>query len=321
MTRIRSRTLIRLIQLMVFICLTIGFVVVIRERSSSIDWSMQGVKWLWPAGVVAIGLMPINWCLEMIKFQKLMKVPGFWPNRQFLQSVLAGITVSMFLPNRMGEFAGRVLFFPPEKRLEACSATWIGSLLQSFWIACAGGFVLLLSGQWPRLSQMIDTHYVTWIAVLVVGILGSGFLLSYKRISGLFSQLVSHFRNILGSRAVTTAWVWALLRYVTYCIQFVLLLRFAGVASPVSDLVGFAIIFFFLQTILPLPPALGWLARIQLAVVLGGVLVIQPMQAILASLLLWIINLVIPGLLGGYFLLNQHLYKHLSDVRTAFSPD
>lgn len=321
MARLGSRIVAPVLQILVFLLLSAGFIMIIRDRILIVDWTFRSLTWFWPGLVVAILFIPLNWCLEVVKFQRLLGRPAWPVQRQIVRSVLSGITVSMFLPNRMGEFAGRLLFFSREERVTALSATLIGSMLQTSWIAGFGVVVLVVNGQWHALGQVVQLPGVPLVSSLLAIALVAIAVAFYPRIRGYLKSMADHFRNILGGGAVTSAGAWALLRYVTYCSQFVLLLYFVGLASPIRDAVVFVISFFFLQTVLPLPPALGWIARIQLAVILGGVLSIHPMQAIVASLILWLLNLVIPGLLGGFFLLNQNLYKHLKNVRTAYLPD
>ncbi len=306
---------------MIFLALSASFVMMILDRSKAVDWSISSFIWFWPGLLGAIVLMPVNWCLEVGKFQNLLHLSPWHIRWQFIRSVLSGVTVSMFLPNRMGEFVGRLVYFPREERLKALSATLIGSLLQTSWIAGFGVVVFFYAGHWHRIGDLVQFPGLN-LVIILIGLGIAGLLLTFhSRINAFLKSMEGHFRNILGSQVVTTAWAWALLRYVTYCSQFVLLLYFVGLVGPVRDAYVFVISFFFLQTILPLPPALGWIGRIQLAVVLGGALSIEPMQAIFASLMLWLLNLVLPGLLGGYFLLNQNLFKQLKDVRTAYISD
>lgn len=251
MVRLGSRTGIHLLQTLIFLSLTAGFIIVIRNRLHSVEWSVQSFIWFWPGLLIAMLFIPVNWCLEAVKFQRLLGGLGWPVQRQIVRSMLPVVTLVR----------------------------------------------ILLAHDLVPLLLAFRSHIGVYV----------------KRIK-------EHFRNILGNGAVTSAWAWALLRYVTYCSQFALLLYFVGLVSPIGDAYVFIISFFFLQTILSLPPALGWLARIQVAVIQGGVFTIYPILAIAGSLILWLLNLVLPSLPGGFFLLDQNLYKHLKDVRTAHLP-
>ncbi|MCF8236929.1 MAG: lysylphosphatidylglycerol synthase domain-containing protein [Saprospiraceae bacterium] len=308
------------IRIGLFLGLTFGFAMVIIDRLEPSNWPLNVETWplSWPSLIWAILLVPVNWGLEMKKFHVLLGKTSAFPLLKTCQSVLAGITVSMFLPNRMGEFAGRMLFFPADERPAVVSATMTGSLLQTIWITMIGLCIVLFSGQMDMVRGLVEWSWVSVVVCLAVLIIGLIFLRYNQHLNRFFKETIEHFRNILGTAAVTSAGGWALLRYATYSIQFVLLLSFVGLDLPVTHLFIFAFAIFFLQTVLPLPPALGWMARIQFAVILGGIMVIEPVQAATASLLLWLINLLIPGFIGGTILFSNNLYKQLPDVRTTY---
>lgn len=53
-------------------------------------------------------LLPINWLLEIEKWRTLLRinpVPSRWI---LMKAVFTGITFSLFTPNRIGEYGGRV---------------------------------------------------------------------------------------------------------------------------------------------------------------------------------------------------------------------
>jgi hypothetical protein len=75
----------------------------------------DGMKGLWLIPVFMLGLA--NWALETIKWKYL--ISSVLPNIKFsesLKSVLAGVTLGVFSPNRTGEVLGRVFSLPFPKR-------------------------------------------------------------------------------------------------------------------------------------------------------------------------------------------------------------
>lgn len=305
---------------LIFIGLSVAVWWSLSSRMEQVDllaWHSTAVL-DWPCLLFALILLPVNWGLEALKFRTLLATASDLKLARLFQCVLGGISVSMLLPNRIGECIGRLLFFPANQRAAALSATWTGSVLQSIWIVMFGAWVLFNSvGRMDVLPYMNLGFF--W-PMLIVLVLLSVFLIlfGWSLVRGHIQAMWDHFRNILGNGAVTAAGLWALLRYATYSLQFVFLLRFTGVSASLAELYAFVSLVFLFQTILPLPPALGWIGRLELAVFIGGFLMVPPVEAGVASLLLWTINLALPGLYGGYLLLNQHLYKHLDHVRASF---
>ena len=82
--------------------------------------------WLLPA----VLLMPVNWWLESWKWQRLLK--PFWKISllQAYKAVAAGITLSLFTPNRVGDYGGRILAVPAKHNWHAVIATMAGNVAQ-----------------------------------------------------------------------------------------------------------------------------------------------------------------------------------------------
>ena len=79
---------------------------------------------------LTILLVFVNWGIEARKWQLL--VAAIQPMRFFtaFKSVLCGVTFSLNTPNRIGEYAGRVLFVQDGQRLKAISLSVVGSMAQ-----------------------------------------------------------------------------------------------------------------------------------------------------------------------------------------------
>lgn len=58
-------------------------------------------------------LMPLNWAIETAKWQLLLSGTVSQSFGDALKSVLAGLNTGFVTPNRIGEFAGRILLLPP----------------------------------------------------------------------------------------------------------------------------------------------------------------------------------------------------------------
>src|SRR5206468_12492684 len=73
--------------------------------------------------LTAILLMPLNWGIEAVKWKR--SVQGVQPVSFFksLRAVLAGVSFSVTMPNRVGEYLGRMLYLSEGSRLRAVSVT------------------------------------------------------------------------------------------------------------------------------------------------------------------------------------------------------
>lgn len=297
--------------------LAIGLSWMFSHRMVVIDWDQVPVFTTERLLLVVfvISLMPLNWSLEAIKFRLLLgeKAEGDLGNQ--LKAVLGGVSLSMFLPNRMGEFTGRLLFLKAENRPAGLSATIVGSSLQMAWITLFGGIALAWSGGIGLLAQKVYLDPGTSLVTIFVA-LGLLLLLSTLGSSRQFIKAsLSHFRISLGLRVVTLGLLTALVRYGLFNVQFGLLLMATGCTLHWIAILQFTTLVYFCQSIIPLPPAVGWIGRLQLAVLVSGLLAVSPAQAILASLTLWTINLLLPGFVGAYFISKSTRYNQTKLIK------
>src|SRR5206468_3685838 len=83
-------------------------------------------------------LMPLNWGLEAAKWQ--CSVRSIYPVSlmQSFKAVLSGISFSVTMPNRVGEYLGRMIYLPEGSRLRTISVTLVASFAQLLVTLVAG---------------------------------------------------------------------------------------------------------------------------------------------------------------------------------------
>jgi hypothetical protein len=293
---------------------------VFRDRWGTVDWPDTIRLESWWLLLFGLLLMPLNWGLETWKYRILLGEGVTADFRQLWRGVLSGVALSMTLPNRMGELGGRLICLPAAERAAGLSASLSGSALQLFWIG-GGGLAVLITGKLPlaalRAGLPDSAYRFLPFLLLVIVLIMIRFL---PAIRGLLAGAWTHFRKNLAFARVTKAAAAGLLRYGVFVLQYALLLRFCGAGVPAGELMYFAVLVFFFQTVLPLPPALGWFGRLQLALLVSGLTGIGASQAVGASLCLWTINLFLPGLVGAFFLFQNQREKttrHEQVLRTV----
>lgn len=318
----QSRLINLLIKLifLVLMALVIYYQVFRKENIGEI-WGMfvenlgsQPVIWL----ILPLLLMPVNWGLETEKWRKL--IHSFAPlsfGRAF-QAILAGVTFSLFTPNRIGEYGGRILFVEAQYNWRAVIATLVGSY---------GQLLVLLSGGILGLTYFGGTYFELQ-ALVVRGIffLGVAFaaLLVFcfynidlvipliKRVPYIrrFSKPVEVLRKLTRS-TLNQVLSLSTLRYLVYSLQYYFLLRYFGIEVNIFDgLAGIATIF-LLQTSIPLPPLMGLIARGEIALLVWGNFSENELGILAVTFILWIINLIIPALIGTIFITNINVLKTL----------
>ncbi|MCB0568130.1 MAG: flippase-like domain-containing protein [Phaeodactylibacter sp.] len=273
-------------------------------------------QWFWLAMVVL--LLPANWCLEAQKWRYLLSPFHRLPFGQAFRAVIIGVSVSLFTPNRVGEYAGRVLAVPAPLRPKAMVAMAGGSLAQLLVILSVG--VVEATFFLGALPGGIKQNAVIWTgaAVVVVAVLFA-FFFNLRRIPRLAQRLGMPkrvLRSLLllrryGRGLLARALLLATLRYSVYSLQYFGLLAFFGVyIPPIAAFAGIGTIF-LVQTSVPLPPTLALLVRGETALFLWSAYSPHKGGILAATFALFIINLCLPALLGLIFIVKTNVLKSL----------
>jgi hypothetical protein len=273
--------------------------------------------------VLALLLMPFNWLAETEKWRGFVARYEDMPRSRAFLAVMTGVAFSLFTPNRVGEYGGRILYVQARNQWRAVVANLVGNFCQ-FMVLLGMGVL----GSLYVLKQL-EVIRPIWATVLILGAtaaLPTMFWLYYhfelvidfiKRLR-LAKPLLPLMRQLnLGvvrqfSKAERTAILgWAVLRFFIYAAQYFLLLRFFGIHTDVlSGFSGIAALF-LLQTSIPLPPLAGLVARGNLAVLLWQQFGANEVSALAATFGLWVINLVLPALIGTFSLFYVNISKSL----------
>jgi len=292
----------------------------IPKQELHVFWTQQfGWRNVALLSLVAV-FMPLNWALETQKWVQLMRPVEKIAFGRAFKAILAGLTLSLFTPNRIGEYGGRVLLLSAEHRLHGVFATIMGSISQ--WLVLIGAgllglFYLLYSEQVPHFFQCY-ARAVLFLGILIFFLVAFCYFnistfctkaLAWSWARKWAEKLQKHLLLRYSNSELRQALCFSALRYTIYSLQYFCLLRcFNFDCSWISGISAVSFVF-LLQTGLPIPPSLGLLARSGLALwVFGWLLPLNDnihfslQTAVLAStFVLWAINVLLPAAFGALF--------------------
>lgn len=248
--------------------------------------------------IVMILLLPVNYFFEWLKWKAILKTfDTDFGNTTNFQSFMAGIITAMLTPNMQGNFLGRVYYFPRRFRSNLILLTLWSNLGQFIVALLFGLFSLIIIGS---SGYMELNNTIVLILVLIIVL----FLLIYFTVSKwsfrfkkwkFFQRFKDAFINY--PRIKLEILLWGILRYLVFSFQFLLIIHaFGGDFSIELFLLVWQI--YLWSTIAP-SIILGKLfVRESIAIwVLSG-MEIGEWNIIFASLTIWIVNLLIPTLIG-----------------------
>lgn len=268
---------------------------------------------------LAIGLIPFNLAFETLKWLQFTRSFCKISFREAYRAVLAGFALGIVTPNRVGEYGGRLLLIPAEYRWQAGVAMLLGSYCQ--WIVLFFGG--LVGFCWFAYNYFNWQAYILRVILvggnvaclgLVIGLLQIGRILPLIEKCGLKRGGRRWHLHLEVLRAASLparfrALQWAGLRYVTYSVQYWLLMLFFGIKMPmIAAFAGIATIF-LMQTGIPLSAGLALLARGEIAIYVWGFLGANEISVLAATFGLFVINLLLPALLGTIFIIYKKAFK------------
>ncbi len=272
------------------------------------SWDSQSIHWDYKYLIFCILLMPVNWYLESKKWQILMSPHIKLTFLQALKTVLSGIALGIVTPARIGEYGGRLLASDPNQKPQVISATLLGSIAQNLCNVIVGLFFSYFFLK--SIFNVTYTHHITFS--IVVGLqIGLLIFIYYRlpKVAHFFERFLKwkYFLKISSKlksldlytvRILNKIILISALRYSIYFTQYYLILIFLGVHSDFLQLSGGIASIYLIQTGIPLPAFLSILARGELAVLVWSTLGIVELTALMATFILWFVNLIFPSLIG-----------------------
>lgn len=267
--------------------------------------------------VICILLMPLNWLLESLKWRSLVKEFQVLSLGKSYRAILAGLSVGIITPQRVGEYGGRVLLLDEENRVKGILATFICSLAQNGVNVIFGIIGVFF------LNKELDLVSEYWIILLVIGVLLTIclFYILYRNTKSLKSLVRKHVKiKWLREGIFKLAYLkeinltlhlevlmYATMRFGVYLLQYILILWFFGIDMSLFQ--GFSGVssIYLIQSGIPLPPIVDVAARAELAYLIWGVYSENVLGILSATYGLWIINLILPSLLGLFYLIKMNL--------------
>jgi len=286
-------------------------------------WQQISAAWLQPGFWLVLLMMLLNWGIEARKWQVLVQHVQRFNFIQSFKSVLAGCSVTMLTPNRIGEYGGRVLYVKEGNRIKAISLTIVGSisqLLVTLVMGCIGLFFLRYS------SHNTDRHLTVlpdfwgdvliWMCIAITVVL----MLFYSRLGWLvrmmekvpaLQKVVMHisvldeFDNVQLLRVLSLSFV----RYLVFIMQYVLLLHVMNVEIDWLHCFWLITVFYL---VLAVAPTIGFVelpVRVTACWALLKFYTSNELGVGAAAFSIWVINLVIPALIGSLLILGVKIVK------------
>jgi hypothetical protein len=247
-------------------------------------------------GIAFLLLLSIlNRFFEILKWQNLVsyihKITLFDATKQ----VLGALTAGLFTPNGIGEYAGKALFFD---KSQAKNIVFLNLICNGIQVIISILFGLL--GLWYL-------GFGKWVFLLLTIVLGFGILgfgLKKVRIKGYSIEKILSKINEIPKKIHRKNSYLAVCRYLIFSHQYYLLFLAFDVQLSYFTLMATIAAVYFLASSLPTFQFLDFAVKGSVAVYFFGLLNVNEWIVVFISTLMWFLNVVLPVLIGSYFVLN-----------------
>lgn len=270
---------------------------------------------IWKLLIVFL-LMFFNWGIEARKWQLALRPLGKISFITSFKAIFSGTTMAFFTPNRIGEYVGRMLHLDKTKRLSSIPLTIVCSMAQLLvtLVAGAGGLIFISS----------HLNVIFWINLLFYLVAAFALVLTifYFRLSWLIKWVekipktgafTRYVKVLDGFNATILLRILSLscARYLVFIVQYYLLFEVFGVEIDWWQTFWSVSVVFLVIAIIPSVAVLTELGvRWETSIEILQLFSSNAAGILATSLAVWMINLVIPALIGSLLIFGLKFFRN-----------
>ncbi|MES2778712.1 MAG: hypothetical protein V4651_02340, partial [Bacteroidota bacterium] len=207
-------------------------------------------------------------------------------------------------------FAGKALFLKTYDKIKGAVVSFVGSLAQTLAIVFCGSYGLWVLA-WHQhyfnttlfyAGLMAITIGLTMLYYLYINIHWLNRIIKWKKLTP-YVDAFTHYT----SRELTSVLLLSLMRFAVFNLQYFLLLHFFDVSIPAIYAFPALAAIFVVQAFVPSFILIEMGVRGATALFFLGLFSTHSSGILLAAYTLWIINIMLPGLMGLFFILKLKL--------------
>ena len=237
----------------------------------------------------------VNRYLEILKWQNLVSFIKPISVGESTKQVLGALTAGIFTPNGLGEYAGKALYFDKTKTKQIVFLNLICNGIQMILTVIFGTIGLLIIGYWKWSLGILGLSIFLFLFSFFskkITIKGYSIEKLLEKINEISKSI--HKKNIF----------LAVCRYLVFSHQYYFLFLAFDVDLPYVTMMATIAVVYFLASSLPSFQFLDFAVKGSVAVFFFGKLGVNEWIVVFISTLMWFLNVVLPVVIGSYFVLK-----------------
>ena len=245
----------------------------------------------------------LNRFFEILKWQNLAQVVKPISVNEATKQVLSALTLGVFTPVGVGEYAGKALYFDKKDTKKIIFLNLICNGVQIIATLIFGilGMMILHFD-----CAQCDKNIGLWSLGIIVFTIAF-FLLSYFtkkiKIKGFSIEDLIEKINEIPKKIHRKNLILGFCRYLVFSHQYYFLFLAFNVDLPYSTLMATITTVYFLASIVPSFQFLDFALKGSLAIYFFGLLGVNEWIVVFVTMLMWFLNVVLPVVFGSYYVM------------------
>ena len=265
---------------------------------------------------LALILMPINWGIESYKWKIATQDIENISYATSIKSVFSGICVGNIAPGRAMEFLAKIVFFKPENRPSITILHFINGMFQML-ITVTVGIISMVY----KFNKATTSSYFVYMVIIGGMCLILFFCWAILNVAFIQRKLkfIKWFRNMDGAKNLTFSKAlilklvsFSVIRYLVFTSQFFLIFNALIHQHSIAHTFMSIAAYFMLTSLIPMVSVIEPAIRAAIALFVFDSGADNSVIIVLSSTFVWIINVVIPSIIGYIILLKEKI-----DFRSA----
>ncbi|RTZ10090.1 hypothetical protein EKM05_04795 [Flavobacterium sp. GSP27] len=253
-------------------------------------------------GIAFILLLSVlNRFFEILKWQNLVEFIHEISVGTATKQVLGALTAGLFTPNGVGEYAGKAFFFDKLNTKKVIFLNLICNGIQMILTVIFGVFGLLF---FNAQYHVITTKTIALLFGFLILLFIVLFTAKKITIKGYSIEKLIHKINEIPKPIHQKNIFLGICRYLVFSHQYYFLFLAFDVDLPYFTLIATISSVYFLASSLPTFQFLDFAVKGSVAVYFFGILGVNEWIVIFISTLMWFLNVVLPVIIGTYYVLN-----------------
>lgn len=261
--------------------------------------------------LICLLFIPLNWGIEAYKWKIITQPVEAISFKTAMKSEYSGVCLGNLAPGRATQFLAKIIFFKPENRSKVTVLHFVGGMFQLSVTIVFGMIALVLK------FKNFDTNnmWVAYLVILLALVVLTVFIFCVFNISKILTFVskkisrqknISHFDYQFTAKQIIQLIGFSVLRYVVFFSQMLTIISlFSQYQFSIQIVLGIWL-YFFITSIVPMISFIEAAIRAAVALIVFKGCDVTNAAVALSSILVWILNIVIPSIVGYFILVKQN---------------